>query len=295
MSGVRLEWAQFGDFDSFDVIRSNTSMIGVVDANLPSPIATNLKTMYYVDTTIVEGATYYYMVRVWRGSESFVSSEILVETTVDAYWQYVSALLHFDGSDGSIDFTDETGRIWTGLGTPKIKSDPSAFGGSSIFLNGNSSLSTVSSSDFAYGLGDFTWESFVRFSIIKENQYIIDHSNGSGNGGTLSYYNGTLRYYNATIGVYNPLYQTAIPLLVDQRYHIAVERYLGVTTIYVNGVAKASGSDPHNFGNLELWLGRYAQGNSFNFNGYMDELRITKGLARYKSEFEPPDKPFLEG
>ncbi|WP_312069454.1 hypothetical protein, partial [Acinetobacter sp.] len=72
MAGIRLEWAQFGDFDSFDVIRSNTSMIGVADANLPSPIATNLKTMYYVDTTVAEDSTYYYKVRAWRDGVSMV-------------------------------------------------------------------------------------------------------------------------------------------------------------------------------------------------------------------------------
>ena len=78
MAGIRLEWAQFGDFDSFDVIRSNTSMIGVADAALPSPIATNLKTMYYVDTTVVEGGTYYYKFRVWRDGIALVSDEVVI-------------------------------------------------------------------------------------------------------------------------------------------------------------------------------------------------------------------------
>ena len=48
MGGVVLECAQFGDFDSFDVIRSLTSMAGLTDAQLPTPIATGLLTIYYV-------------------------------------------------------------------------------------------------------------------------------------------------------------------------------------------------------------------------------------------------------
>ncbi len=75
-SGIRLEFAQFGHFDSFDVIRSITSMVGVADVDLPVPIATGLKTMYYVDANVIEGTTYYYKVRVWRGTTSFLSTEV---------------------------------------------------------------------------------------------------------------------------------------------------------------------------------------------------------------------------
>ena len=103
MAGIRLEWAQFGDFDSFDVIRSDAPM----DINaLPSPIATNLLTMYYVDTTAVEGATYYYRVRVWRDSESFVSDEdFVVAVPGDPYFANVTFLAHLN----ELPFTDVKG------------------------------------------------------------------------------------------------------------------------------------------------------------------------------------------
>jgi len=57
MPGIVLECSQHGDFDSFDVIRSLTSMVGLADSALPSPIATGLLTMYYVDTTVFEDVT----------------------------------------------------------------------------------------------------------------------------------------------------------------------------------------------------------------------------------------------
>lgn len=81
-SGIRLEFAQFGHFDSFDVIRSMVSMASVADTDLPTPIATGLKSMYYVDSDVVEGLTYHYKVRVWRGTESFVSSELNVTAII---------------------------------------------------------------------------------------------------------------------------------------------------------------------------------------------------------------------
>jgi len=102
MAGIRLEFAQFGHFDSFDIIRSMTSMVGVADVDLPTPIATSIKTMYYVDANVVKGVTYYYKVRVWRGTASFLSSEIKVLAAVFAV-----------KSDFISDLSEETGKVWT--------------------------------------------------------------------------------------------------------------------------------------------------------------------------------------
>ena len=67
-----------GHFDSFEIIRSTISMVSVADADLPTPIATGVKTMYYVDDAVTKGVTYYYKVRVWRGTDSLVSTELSV-------------------------------------------------------------------------------------------------------------------------------------------------------------------------------------------------------------------------
>lgn len=76
MAGIRLEWAQFGDFDSFDVIRSTNTMNSIADNDLPAPMITGLKTMYFVDESVVLNSTYYYKVRANRDNFSVISSEI---------------------------------------------------------------------------------------------------------------------------------------------------------------------------------------------------------------------------
>lgn len=82
MAGVRLEFSQFGDFDSFNVYRSDTP----IDINaLPIPVATLLPTMYYVDTTAIPGQSYYYRVAAIRGSDSMISDEQFFELTVITY------------------------------------------------------------------------------------------------------------------------------------------------------------------------------------------------------------------
>lgn len=73
MAGVRIEFAQFGDFDSFTIYRSNTPIdIG----NMPAPIAAGLTTMCYVDGTIAEQQSYYYRVGVVRDEVELLSDEI---------------------------------------------------------------------------------------------------------------------------------------------------------------------------------------------------------------------------
>ena len=80
MAGVRIEFAQFGDFDSFNVYRSSAPMN---TNNMPAPIATELMTMYYVDATVVKGEYYYYRVGVNRATQSELSDEIFIEIPRD--------------------------------------------------------------------------------------------------------------------------------------------------------------------------------------------------------------------
>ncbi len=74
MAGMRLEFAQFGNFDSFSVYRSDTPMN---ISSLPEPIATGIKQMYFIDGTALAEKRYYYRVAVIRGSKTLLSDEIL--------------------------------------------------------------------------------------------------------------------------------------------------------------------------------------------------------------------------
>lgn len=120
MAGIRLEFAQFGHFDSFDIIRSMTSMVGVVDVDLPTPIATGLKTMYYVDSNVVESQTYYYKVRVWRGTTSLVSDELSV-------YAYTEKLLVFLPLTTGITDYGSLGLTWNKQGNITHSSDGAYF------------------------------------------------------------------------------------------------------------------------------------------------------------------------
>ena len=206
----------------------------------------------------------------------------------DPSFAYVSALLHFDGPDGSTTFTDVTSKIWTPTLSAEIVTAQSKFGGSSGRLTGGSKISTPAHDDFAYGTGDFTWEFWLRLATLGGNQYALDHSL---NGGTVVY-NSFLRYYNSTIGVGGPLYTTGGgALLINTWYHIAVARESNITRFFVDGVLKSSGTDNHNYGSLAPQIGAYST-SSNSLNGWVDDFRITKGVARYTAAFTPPAAAF---
>jgi len=43
----------------------------------------------------------------------------------------------------------------------------------------------------------------------------------------------------------------------------------------------------------QVFIGRYRNASTaFDFDGYIDDLRITKGVARYTANFTPPTAPF---
>lgn len=76
MLGNRLEFAQFGYFDSFSVCRSVTPMDPL---NLPTPIATGLTKMHFFDSDVLNvlDRNLYYRILVHRDAEILVSDEVV--------------------------------------------------------------------------------------------------------------------------------------------------------------------------------------------------------------------------
>jgi len=71
------------------------------------------------------------------------------------------ALLHFDGANNSTVFTDSSPfnqTVAVVTGTPKISTAMSKFGGSSLYLDGSSSIKIPNNANLNLGTGAFTIE-----------------------------------------------------------------------------------------------------------------------------------------
>ena len=252
-------------------------------ANLPVPkavLASHVRS--YVDTGIELGNTYYVVVSSIKGNIEKVSQVIEVVAGGDPHWDKVVALLHFDGN-----LTDKTGRIWNLSGAPII-GGVGQFGGG-ITFSGDSS-ERVSSVCPAFGTDDWTVEMWVKFNHTSGQQNFFENLNSSwiNPAGRLTIYQ-----YFESLRVFidsNDRVITPVPSTTEW-HHLSVSCESGLVRMFVDGVIKGRwNSGGLNFDQTLMLFG--AGFGTDSLYGSLDELRITKGVARYTTDFTPPDAPF---
>ena len=195
----------------------------------------------------------------------------------DIYKDKVSLLL--DGND----LTDKTGKTITNIGVT-VDTNVKKYGSGSLKFNGSSYMTLPSSDDFDFGSGDFTIESYVNFKSAVTDVCIFDGV--TVNNFTLNIYAGNCRLVIA--GKVITQFPFSPALNTYTWYHIVVVRKNSIISLYLNGELKSSVhySNSCSF-TTELRLGRYGDPYTSYFNGYIDDLRITKGVARYTDNFTP--------
>jgi len=216
----------------------------------------------------------------------------------DPFWANVSALLHFDGADGSTVFIDQTARSWAAGGNAQIDTALSKFGGASGLFDGSGDYVYSNDSPLLdFGTGDFTAECFAYLQVNNTLQYIFSRYSGSGSlGGFAMAVNASGKLMLVHQGVAF-LTAGATTLPTGAWVHLAIARASGVVKLFVDGVEDASASSSTDFTAgipTNSYIGVNYDGATFSqaLNGNMDEFRITKGVARYTATFTPPAAPF---
>jgi hypothetical protein len=214
------------------------------------------------------------------------------KTPVDPNFSNVSLLLHGDGTNGSTTITDNspTPKTVTAVGNAQISTaiaDP--FGNSVkgvLAFDGSGDYAQTSiTADFNLN-GDFTVEYWVRIA------------NNSGNGVHLILYTSNAdKIVLANIagqGIYyllnGAITISTSSIAINFWHFVSLCRSGSTTTLYIGGASVGSTSSVPISSSKLLQIGT-DQGTSF-FNGQIDELRITKGVARYTGNFPPPTAPF---
>lgn len=183
------------------------------------------------------------------------------------------------------------------IDTTQISTAQSKFGAGSIAFDGtNDYLSFPASRGYDFASGDWTVECWVYFSSVANAPHIWQIGSAAGTRFNLFLTGGVLNVYSSGTTVLASL----TPLSTGQWYHLAVT-YVAASTatrLFIDGTLNTSTSSysafPKNSGTLTLALGwqPYAGAAGDYLNGYMNDFRITKGVARYTSSFTPPGTPF---
>lgn len=218
----------------------------------------------------------------------------------DANFANVALLLHFDGANGSTTFTDSSAEphTVTAQGGAALSTAQSKFGGASLAVSGGAFASVESSSRLGVATGDFTIEMGIRPAAIGSAEILINKADGTGAGYPFQSYitaSGGLvfRAYNAASQELFTITSAGGLFNAGEWAHIALIRSGSTFTAYIKGVSAGSatyaGALPLN--SFAVSIGAYSNG-AYPFNGHIDELRITKGVARYTANFTPPTEAF---
>lgn len=242
--------------------------------------------------------------------------------TADPFWGNVVALLRFDGDNDSTVIIDETGKKWTANNGAKITTTAPLTGYGSLLLNGigtpDNGQSSVSLDgicnqldDFYFAANDFTVECTIQANALPSagdpnfrSANLVSQENVGLSGSQFVIQleeNASIRAtFNSATSAYAIESQPSA-IIVGQKYHIAFVRSGNLFMLFINGQLAASAE--HNItlrqSLTRIEIGAQTSGevgsetSIYGFNGLIDEVRITKGVARYIEDFSPPSQPHL--
>lgn len=222
----------------------------------------------------------------------------------DPNFSNVSLLLHFDGSDGSTLFTDNSPSPKSPSsvnGEVQIDTAQSKFGGASCLFDGSGDwLQYAADSAFDFGSGDFTIEFWVRPASTGVQRAVLDYGTTTASSDaqqcfTIFVQSTNNMYTRLTVGSGGVGFVGTETLTAGQFNHVAFVRDGSTLRQFVNGAAAgtAAVSGVVNVpGGRVLKIGKYLDSSTVYYAGWIDDLRITKGVARYVSAFTPPTAQF---
>lgn len=219
-----------------------------------------------------------------------LSADVVYDTTI-------TALLHFDGTNNSTVFTEDTGRIVYVTGTAKISTAQSVFGGSSLYLDGTNSGLTMAPSSAWHLSGDFTISARVYFEVLDGKNMLIWFQ-GTGDINTRFEWatsSGDIRFFfQDNVGPKSfTLSYTQMPTVATW-YEVRVTRSGNNFYLFLDGVLVNSATDSYSIISeltQPLFIGSISAFTT-NVPGYIDEWVFYNGTATHTTSYSVPTTPY---
>ena len=210
----------------------------------------------------------------------------------DPYYNNVVLLMHLDGT-----YADSSSKNTAITSGGTLITTNSKFGVGSISF-ANSSFTTPSSSNFVFSNNNFTVEFWIYITTAPTGSWgLMGNNTANGNAA------GWGIYFNAATNVVINMFAVNLPNIpswnaswLNTWTHFALVRNTTTVIFYVNGIALATNTvsmSPIDTGTTNtLSFGNWPAAAITGFTGYMDEIRVTNGVARYTANFVPQNAPF---
>jgi hypothetical protein len=218
---------------------------------------------------------------------------------------YTKALLHFDGANTSTTITDNnsggSAHTWTASGNAQISTAQYVFGGASLLLDGTADrVTTPDHADFTLGSGNFTIDLRARPAANGSLLYIAGQCDAAGTGNANSaWYISRTAANKIEFGVVQGTTVTTVTsttsVTTGSFYHIAAVRTGNVLKLFINGTQEGGNiafTGSVNDSNVVLAVGRAGAITTTEWNGWVDEFRLSVGIARWTAAFISPGKAY---
>tara|TARA_R110000868_G_scaffold160171_7_gene389529 strand:- start:857 stop:1912 length:1056 start_codon:yes stop_codon:yes gene_type:complete len=229
----------------------------------------------------------------WRYKVASIIGGVAPPAPIDPYAMNVSLLLHMDGTNSSTTFIDDSinNLTVTAYGDVQISTTNKVFGTGSALFDGNGDyLEITDIAPFEFGSEDFTIEFWA---------YMVEGAGGT----TIARWGGENAFFilvNTSEGIVVYLNGPNIPevtggtITPDEWHHVCLVRNGNNLKSFIDGQqvgTTATFTGPIEPSSTTLRIG-WDSGANTPFNGHIDELRISKGVARYTENFTPQTASF---
>ena len=190
-----------------------------------------------------------------------------------------------------------TNKVLTANGNAGVALTDSYYGSAMEFDGTGDYFSGTYNADFTFGTGDFTIEMWAQPKTVNSIDGLFAVNGGSGANPKIIVHldSGTPKvHFGHLPGSSNAYVNSGISITADQWHHLAFERNGSSATWYVNGVATGittALSQDVTFTNQPLYIGYGGEGSFNSFDGFIQDLRVYKGVAKYKGGFDV-SKPY---
>jgi hypothetical protein len=242
--------------------------------------------------------------RIVKGTDVYGTgnTSITVPTTPPTAIANTSLLLNF--TNGGI-FDNAAMNDLVTLGNAQVRTNIKKYGTGSMYFDGTDDLLTMQASpNFAFGTGDFTIEFWMYSNDVSSSTQRGPMQSSTTPGGISTSYSTGIMFaqgmngnnQNLSGGLAFNILGTSVGsvsavVTTSTWYHIAATRQSGTVRLFVNGVLMDTKTQAGSVDGQNFCIGGYYS-TRYYYDGYIDDLRITKGYARYTANFTPPDAAF---
>jgi hypothetical protein len=211
--------------------------------------------------------------------------------TTDPYFSMVKLLLHMDGTSGSTTFVDNSpvGYTMTAFGNAQIDTSNVKFGTGSLICDSTGDYLQINYLDkgFITALATEPWT--AELWVYSNTYNSIRWNSSSATQFSLGAYNGfSADFLLAPITGANLVTTNyAMPTFSWNFVAVVNDPVTATMRLYINGVEVASQTNKP-----MTTMARVSNSGNTSFNGNIDDVRITVGVARYTTNFAPPTAPF---